>query len=63
MKTITTVGWGAVENVDSNFSGSQNSYVQVKRKYMYDGNLEPVNDLSDESQAMEGVYTSPALVE
>jgi Flp pilus assembly protein TadG len=60
---FNVVGWGAVEIVDSNFSGSQNSYVQVRRTYMYDGNLEPVNDLSDESQAMEGVYTSPALAE
>lgn len=61
--TFNIVGWGAVEIVDSKFAGSNNSYIEVRRTYMYDANLKPVSDLSDESQAMDGVYTSPALVE
>lgn len=57
------VGWGAVTVVDSRFKGSKNSYVTVQKAYTYDSHLRPVDDLSDTSQAIEGVYTSPALIE
>ena len=61
--TFNIVGWGAVEIVDSKFSGNKNSYIDVRKSYMYDSHLEPVRDLSDDSEGMEGIYTSPALAQ
>lgn len=61
--TFDVVGWGAVEVIGSRFSGGQNSYLEVEKSYMYDAHLKPVNDLSDSSQAIEGAYASPVLVE
>lgn len=61
--TFNIIGWGAVEVVDSKFAGGKNSYVNVRKSYMYDSHLTPVDDLSDASQAIEGVYTSPVLAE
>ncbi len=57
------VGWGVVRVVDSSWNGSQNSSVNVKKAYLYDGLMTPNPDLSDLSQTIEGVFTSPVLVE
>ncbi len=61
--TMDIVGWGAVEVVDSYWQGSQQSYLKVQKAYMYDGSLIPSNDLSDLSVTIEGVFTSPVLVQ
>ncbi len=57
------VGWGAVEVVDSAWNGNKNSNVQIRKTYMYDGDLRPNNDLSDTSNSIDGAFTSPVLVQ
>ena len=57
------VGWATVEVVDSGWNGSQNSYIEVRKSYTYDGHLLPVNDLSDTTNIIEGAYTSPVLAQ
>lgn len=57
------VGWAVVQIVDSRWNGSQNTYVQVRKSFRYDGHLEPVRDLSDTTNVIEGAFTSPVLVE
>ena len=56
------VGWGVVEVVTSNWGGND-TYVTIQKAYMYDGDLRPQPDLSETSDIIEDVYTSPALVE
>ena len=57
------VGWAVCEVVDSNWKGSKNTYVNIKKATTYDGLLKPNPDLADTEGAIEGAYTSPALVE
>jgi hypothetical protein len=57
------VGWGAVTVVDSYWKGSKQTYIKVKKSYLYDGDLLPNPDLSQTDGVIEGAYTSPVLVE
>lgn len=61
--TYDIIGWGAVTVVSSQFSGSQNSHVTVRKSYLYNAYLIPANNLSDTADFIEGAYTSPVLVE
>jgi hypothetical protein len=56
------VGWTAVEVVDSTWTG-RNKSVEVRKSYLYDRKLLPVNDLSDLSNTIEGAFTIPVLVQ
>lgn len=57
------IGWAVAEVYDSYFQGSQDSYVKIKKSYMYDSYLEASRDLSQIDGVIEGAYTSPVLVE
>lgn len=57
------VGWSSVEVVDSKFSGRNNTFLEVKKSFMYDGSLLPGNSLSDTTWGIEGAFTSPVLVQ
>ena len=57
------VRWGVVEVGDSQFKGSNNTFVNIKRVFGYNSLLSANPDLSDTSDVIEGAYTSPALVE
>lgn len=57
------VGWAVVQIVDSSWNGSQNTYVQVRKSFRYDGHLEPIRDLTDTTNIIEGAFTSPVLAE
>jgi hypothetical protein len=57
------VGWGVVTVIDSNWGGSKNTWVTVKKSFTYDGELRPQADLSNTIGVIEGAFTSPALVE
>lgn len=57
------VSWGVVQVVDSNWAGANDTYVKVKKSYMYDAHMSPQPDLSNTSGVIEGVFTSPVLVE
>jgi len=57
------VGWGVVDVVSSNWHGANNTYVEVRKSYMYDGLLHPHPDLSATSGFITGAFTSPVLVE
>ena len=57
------VAWTSVTIVDSGWNGSKNSFVEVRKSYIYDAKLFPVKDLSDLSSVIEGAYTSPVLVQ
>ena len=57
------VGWSVVEIVGSEWAGSRNSLLQVRKSYMYDGDLRPNSDLSDQSNSIESAFTSPILVQ
>lgn len=57
------IGWGAVEVVGSSWNGNKNSYIEIKKSYLYDGHLLPSTDLSDDADTIDGTFTSPALIE
>jgi hypothetical protein len=57
------VGWGAVEIVDSNWSGANNSQIIIRKSYRYDGFLRPNIDLRDIDDSIDSVFTSPVLAE
>ena len=57
------IGWGVVEVVGSTWNGSNNSSITVRRGYLYDGKMQANHDLSNQSDNIEGVFTSPVLVE
>lgn len=57
------VKWAAVRMVDFRFAGSKNSYVEIRKSFLYDQAMLPIHDLSDQSGGIENVYTYPALVE
>jgi len=57
------IGWGVVEVVDSNWGGEKDTWVNIRKAYMYDGDLRPQPDLSNTTDVITAVYTSPALVE
>ena len=60
---ISVVGWGVIEVVDSNWEGAQNTYVTIRKSYTYDGDLRPNPDLSNTTDIIDAVYTTPVLVE
>ncbi len=60
---FTVTGWGVVEVVDSNWGGAHDTYVTVRKAYMYDGSIRPQPDLRETENIIEAVYTSPVLVE
>ena len=55
-------GWATVELVDSSIRGS-NTFVSVKKSFLYDKDLRPNTDLTDETDVIEGAYTSPVLAQ
>ena len=57
------VGWGVVELVDSYWRGNNNSYIRVRKAYIYDGDLVPLPDLTNTSYLIDKAYTSPTLVQ
>lgn len=57
------VGWAVCEVVDSSFHGANNTYVQIRKSYTYDGILRPQRDLSITTGVIEGAFTVPVLVE
>ncbi len=57
------VGWGAVEVVDSQWGGAKNTYVRIKKAYLYDGYLTAPSDLTVPTGNAEGAYASPVLIE
>jgi hypothetical protein len=57
------VGWASVRVIDSSWNGSQNTHVQIKKAFLYDGYLTPPSDLSDTADFIEGAFASPVLVQ
>jgi hypothetical protein len=57
------VGWAVCEVGESSFKGSNNTYVNIKKSFLYDGLLKPNPDLSVTEGVIEGAFTAPALVE
>ena len=57
------VGWGVVTVIDSQWAGSINTWVKVKKSHNYDGSLRPVSGLANGTEYIEGAYTTPVLVE
>jgi Flp pilus assembly protein TadG len=57
------VSWGVVEIVTSNWSGAKNTYVTIKKSFMYDGSLQPNPDLSNTTNIIPDAFTSPVLLE
>ena len=56
-------GWAAVDVIDSNFRGSRNTSITVRKSFIYDASLLPQTDLSNISDVIEGAFTSPVLVQ
>jgi Flp pilus assembly protein TadG len=57
------IGWGVVKVVNSNWQGANNTYVLIQKSYMYDNDLRPQTDLSNENNLVDGAFTEAALVE
>lgn len=57
------VNWGVITVTDAHFHGSQNTYLEITKSYMYDGDLYAQSDLSDEVNVIDGAFTSPVLLE
>ncbi|MCR9295101.1 MAG: pilus assembly protein TadG-related protein [bacterium] len=56
--------WGAVKVLNSNWNGAKNTWVELEKSFLYDGNLLPKPNSLDLSQpVIEGVFTYPVLVE
>lgn len=56
------VNWGVISIVTSSWQGSRNSAIQIKKSYMYDGDLRPHPELSNTGDIIERAYTTPVLV-
>jgi hypothetical protein len=56
-------GWAVCRVVDSSWHGQQNTYVEIRKSFTYDGVLKPQSDLSITTGVIEGAFTTPALVE
>jgi hypothetical protein len=56
-------GWGVVKVIDSQWLGAHNTYVEVQKAYIYDGDLRPNSSLNGFTNIIAGAYTSPVLVE
>lgn len=61
--TFTVIGWGVVRIRSASWNGSINSSLTVRRGNIYDSDIVPPSSLSDTSNIIDGVYTSPTLVE
>ena len=57
------VAWGVVEVVDSGWAGAKNTFVQLRKAYLYDGDLWAHADLGNTTDIIKSAYTSPVLVE
>ncbi len=57
------VRWGVVTVIDSQFHGSKDTYVQIQKSYMYDGDLRAHPSLSEEGDVIEGAFAAPVLLE
>jgi hypothetical protein len=57
------VGWAVAILSDVHFHGANNTYVEIKKSFTYDGLLRPTRDLSISDGVIDGAYTSPVLVE
>lgn len=57
------VAWGVVEVLDSNWTGTKNTYVSARVAYTYDGALVAKEDLSDKSSPIPNAFTSPVLIQ
>jgi Flp pilus assembly protein TadG len=57
------VSWGVVTITAAKFSGSKNTYIEITKSHMYDGDLRAHPDLSDELNVIENAFTSPVLLE
>ena len=60
---LHVVGWGVVTVVDSQWHGTNNIKVIVKKSHGFQGELRANGDLGAESGYIQGAYTSPVLVE
>ncbi len=56
------IGWGVVEVIGSEWQGSTNTRVIVKKSHLFNGKLRPKGSLSSTSGYIDGAYTSPVLV-
>jgi hypothetical protein len=63
LSSFDIVKWATVRIVDFQFSGSNNSFVEVRKSYLYDQAMRPIRDLSDQSDAIENAFTYPALIQ
>ncbi len=59
---LHVVKWGVVEIVDSNWKGNKNTYVKIRKSFIYDGDLRPQSDLSNTTDVIDAAYTTPILV-
>jgi hypothetical protein len=57
------IKWGVVKVTDSNWQGEVNTFVNVQKSYVYDGDLRPHPTLNNFDNRIEGAFTSPVLVE
>lgn len=60
---FSIVDWAVCQVVDSRFQGSKNTYVRVKKAFIYDGDLRPQPDLAVSEGSIVGAYTVPVLVD
>ena len=57
------VGWGSVTVIDSHWKGNKDTFITIRKSYLYDGDILPHRDLRQTVGVIEGAYTSPILVE
>lgn len=57
------VGWGVVTIKDTYWNGGKNSRLEVTKSYMYDADMRPNPDLSDDNNVIEGAFTGVKLLE
>ncbi len=57
------VGWGVVEVVDSHWAGARNTRIEIRKSFMYDGDLKAQPDLGSTTGVIDGAFTSPVLVQ
>jgi hypothetical protein len=57
------IGWGVVTLIDSEWKGSNNTRVIVRKSHWFNGELRPIGSLSGASGYIDGAYTSPVLVD
>ena len=56
-------GWGVVTVGDSRWNGANNTWVQLQRSYLYDGDLAAKPNSLDDTPSVEGAFGAPVLVE